>query len=208
MTEEQKGDAGFLYVLTNPAMPGMVKIGFTTQNIEERIRELSATPGVPVRFLCNFAAKVPSMREKERMLHQIFDPDRVNPKREFFRLDPERVILAIKMGPYTEVTPGKPEVTAEEEKAFEKAERIETQRLARFTFDSVGIPVGALLRFTRDQTVEAVVEPGNKVKYDGQIHSITGAAKLALKTDGAVRGPSYWMYKGKTLSEIREAAGL
>jgi hypothetical protein len=193
-------------------MPGLVKIGCTTQNVEERIRALSCETGVPVRFECYFAAEVPSMKEKEHRLHALFLEHRVNPNREFFRIDPERAVLAIKMGPYSEMTPGKPVVNPEEEKAFEKAENVESERLARFTFDSVHIPVGATLEFTRKESITASVEPNNKVKYGGQVLSIAGAAKLALKEVGkdwpTVQGSLYWMYNGKTLSEIREAAGV
>jgi len=205
-------NAGKLYVLTNPAMRGLVKIGSTKGSINRRLSALSSKSGVPFRFECYFAAEVPLMEEKERILQRLFAKYRVNPKREFFRVDPERVVDAITMGPYKEATPSKPNVNPEEEKAFQKAKKTEIQRLANFTFDSVGIPVGAKLRFTRNENVIATVEPGNHVRYKGHTHSITGAAKLALKKEGkycvAIRGPSYWTYKGKTLTEIHEAAGL
>ncbi len=49
---------GIVYLLTNPVMPGLVKIGMTTQeDIERRMRELYTT-GVPVPFECQFACKV------------------------------------------------------------------------------------------------------------------------------------------------------
>lgn len=201
-------DRGTLYVLTNPAMRGIVKIGFTTGSIDVRMRNLSSPPGVPVRFKCYFAAEVPSIQEKEKILHKLFDKYRVNPRREFFRVDPERVVLAIRMGDYKEVTPGKPVVNSDEEKAFEKAEKLVAKRLAKFTFDSVGIPVGALLKFTRDQFDTATVEPDNKVKYDGKVVSVSEAAKQALKKAGKnytnAQGPLYWLYNGKTLHELHE----
>jgi hypothetical protein len=201
-------DSGVLYILTNPAMRGLVKIGFTTKPVKKRLEELTRASGVPLPFECYFAAEVPSMSEKEKLLHKLFATNRANPKREFFRVDPERVILAIKMGPYVEVTPSKPALDPEEEKALAKAKNDEHKRLADFTFDSVGVPVGALLRFTRDQSVEATVAPNDQVKYDGQVISISKAAKLALKKVGKdwknVQGPMYWMYNGKTLHELHE----
>lgn len=49
---------GIVYLLTNPCMPGLVKIGMTTQeDIDKRMRELYTT-GVPVPFECQFACKV------------------------------------------------------------------------------------------------------------------------------------------------------
>ncbi len=49
---------GIVYLLTNPVMPGLVKIGMTTQeDIDKRMKELYTT-GVPVSFECQFACKV------------------------------------------------------------------------------------------------------------------------------------------------------
>ena len=43
---------GYVYLLTNEAMPGYVKIGFTERTVEERIEELSKPTGVPMPFDC------------------------------------------------------------------------------------------------------------------------------------------------------------
>ena len=49
---------GIVYLLTNPVMPGLVKIGMTAQeDINKRMKELYTT-GVPVPFECQFACKV------------------------------------------------------------------------------------------------------------------------------------------------------
>ena len=91
-------DSGILYVLTNPFMPGLVKVGCTTGSVEDRIYDLSSFTGVPVAFQCHFAARVTDMATKEKTLHQLFSDKRVNPKREFFEVAPEKVVLAIRMG--------------------------------------------------------------------------------------------------------------
>jgi hypothetical protein len=200
-------DSGILYVLTNPFMPALVKIGHTTGSVEDRIKELSQASGVPVAFKCHFAAEVNKMTAKERMLHRLFADKRTNPKREFFEVAPEKVVLAIKMGPHKEVTPGKPDLPTDEEDAFEKAEEAETRRRSRLQLRAIGIHPGAKLTFTRDKNTHATVVAGNKVKLDGQILSIAAAAKLALKKVGknwpTVQGSLYWKYKGNTLDEIR-----
>src|SRR6516225_8653453 len=41
---------GFIYVLSHPLMPNLVKIGFTTREAAERVAELNATTGVPGPF--------------------------------------------------------------------------------------------------------------------------------------------------------------
>jgi len=49
---------GIVYLLTNPVMPGVVKIGMTTrEDMDARMRELYST-GVPVPFECRFACRV------------------------------------------------------------------------------------------------------------------------------------------------------
>ena len=49
---------GIVYFLTKPVIPGLVKIGMTTQeDIDKRMKELYTT-GVPVPFECQFACKV------------------------------------------------------------------------------------------------------------------------------------------------------
>ena len=48
---------GIVYVLTNPAMPGMVKIWKTGREVEARLNDLYTT-GVPLPFECTYAARV------------------------------------------------------------------------------------------------------------------------------------------------------
>ena len=48
---------GLVYVLTNSAMPGLVKIGMTTRDsVDTRMKELYST-GVPVPFECPMHVK-------------------------------------------------------------------------------------------------------------------------------------------------------
>ena len=42
---------GFVYVLSHPLMPNLLKIGFTTRQVEERVAELSAATAVPGPFI-------------------------------------------------------------------------------------------------------------------------------------------------------------
>lgn len=51
-------EQGIVYVLTNPVMPGLVKIGKTSRDeVQTRLNELYST-GVPVPFDCASAARV------------------------------------------------------------------------------------------------------------------------------------------------------
>ena len=87
---------GIVYVLTNPAMLGMVKIGKTSRAMDARLNELYST-GVPLPFECAYAARVSDEGAVERAFHQAFGPYRVNPKREFFKIEPEQAIALLKL---------------------------------------------------------------------------------------------------------------
>ena len=96
---------GIVYVLTNPAMPGLVKIGRTSRgSVEARLGELYST-GVPVPFECVFAGKIQDEAKVERAFHTAFGPYRVNPKREFFQIEAEQAIAVLELMVVEEVTP-------------------------------------------------------------------------------------------------------
>ena len=93
-----------VYVLTNPAMLGLVKIGKTTQlEVEDRIKQLFST-GLPVPFDCAFACQVKDAAEVERALHMAFGDHRINPNREFFKIEAERVIAVLKLLKVEDIT--------------------------------------------------------------------------------------------------------
>lgn len=64
--------SNIIYVLINEAMPGLVKIGWTSGGVESRISQLSGGSGVPLPFECHFAAEVKDARILEKTLHQLF----------------------------------------------------------------------------------------------------------------------------------------
>ena len=84
--------AGFVYVLINEFMPGIVKIGSTERNIKERINELSSTTGVPMPFTLKHYLMCENPVEIECLIHENFSQYRVNDKREFFKIPYESVI--------------------------------------------------------------------------------------------------------------------
>jgi T5orf172 domain len=192
-----------VYVLTNEAMPGLVKIGLTNDSVEARLTQLSSHTGVPLAFECYFAAVVKDGARIEKTLHQLFAEARINPKREFFRLDPEKVVLAISIGEFKEITPGKAQVEPEEQEALEKVKA----RRPRIRLDAIGIKPGDVLSFTRDEAIQAIVAPDGKVVYEGELLSPSAAALKALHKRGyqtpAASGSEHWMFDGETLDERR-----
>lgn len=75
---------GYVYILTNPSMPGLVKIGKTTRDVEQRAIELYQT-GVPEPFEVSHYVYSPNCSELEDMTHKVMAKERVSSGREFFR---------------------------------------------------------------------------------------------------------------------------
>ena len=87
-----------VYVLTNPAMPGLVKIGMTDNyDVQRRMRDLYST-GVPLPFECVIAREIEDREavEIEKALHTAFGPNRINGSREFFQIEPEQVQVLLR----------------------------------------------------------------------------------------------------------------
>src|SRR3989344_495890 len=80
-----------IYILINEAMPGYVKIGRTSTNLEQKIRDLSASTSIPIPFTCFYACTVKDAQFVEHQLHDAFDNNRINPRREFFQIGAELI---------------------------------------------------------------------------------------------------------------------
>jgi T5orf172 domain len=68
---------GYIYVLTNPAMPGLVKIGHTT-DVQRRVKELSTATGVPSTFVVELFQLTADAAETEALIDTSLDV-RVSP---------------------------------------------------------------------------------------------------------------------------------
>lgn len=79
---------GYVYILTNEAMPGLVKIGMTTRSVEQRVHELNTT-GIPFPFDIYDSFVCPKCDEVEQEVHKALAECRVNDGREFFLCDPD-----------------------------------------------------------------------------------------------------------------------
>jgi hypothetical protein len=92
-------------ILTNPVMPGIVKIGKTNkEDVMDRVDDLFET-GVPAPFDCAYACEVRNNNHVEKELHAHFAKYRVSPRREFFWLKTRTAIKALKAYEITDVTP-------------------------------------------------------------------------------------------------------
>jgi hypothetical protein len=97
--------AEIVYVLSNPAMPGLHKIGMTDkEDLTARMKELYTT-GVPLPFDCVYACIVEDNAKVEKAMHAKFAKQRVNPRREFFKLKASQTVKAVKQFELTDITP-------------------------------------------------------------------------------------------------------
>ncbi len=192
-----------VYVLTNPAMPGFVKIGKTLiEDINQRLGQLYTT-GVPFPFELAFACKVPNADEVERALHRAFAPNRANPRREFFNIEPDQAIAILKLlhveDATAEIESMQTAIPAEEVEAGKQYKA----RRPNLNFKEMGIATGSLLHFTEsDATV--MVSSERKVRLGDDELSLTAATRQLLGLDYSVAPGPYWTYEGKSLRVIYE----
>jgi hypothetical protein len=77
--------SGFVYVLTNPAMPDLIKIGSTIHSPDQRAQSLSSASGVPLPFQVAMYAKFDDCIAVERWIHSRMSGFRLSGRREFFQ---------------------------------------------------------------------------------------------------------------------------
>ena len=77
---------GCVYILRNPAMPGLIKIGYTTRTAEARANELyEGALGVPKPFVVVHTNDCEEPQELEATVHKRLAEYRINNNREFFK---------------------------------------------------------------------------------------------------------------------------
>jgi hypothetical protein len=95
--------AGYIYVLANSAMPGLVKIGKTTRLPSARAEELSGVTGVATPFIIVYEEFFDDCDSVEAFVHHKLSDGglRISENREFFRApvsDVIKVILSARSG--------------------------------------------------------------------------------------------------------------
>jgi len=185
-------------------MPNLVKIGKTAQDDPEtRVSQLYTT-GVPVPFDIEYACKVPNPTEVEAALHVAFAPNRINPRREFFEIEPEQAIAVLRViNNVEDVTDlfknDDGDIKQQEKNA---ADRLRIKRRPNLNFDEMGIPIGAEINSLRNDDYAIVVEP-KKVSYG--VHpaiSLSAATREMMGIDYNLAPAPYWEYEGRSLKEI------
>lgn len=84
---------GWVYVITNNSMPGLVKIGYSTKDPELRAKELANT-GAPHSYVVEYDVLVDEPRMVEQELHRSFSE--WHEDKEWFRCDVSQAIQEIR----------------------------------------------------------------------------------------------------------------
>lgn len=90
-------DGGYIYILINPSMEGLIKVGKTTKDPKERASELSKATGVPTPFIVAYQACVNNCSKAEMFVHIYLENKgyRVTSNREFFNAPLTEAVDAI-----------------------------------------------------------------------------------------------------------------
>lgn len=105
---------GWVYLLSNRAMPGLLKIGFSTKDPALRLDELNGT-GLPFPFVVEYDALVVDPREVERDVHLRLK--HCHEAKEFFRIELSEAVNALR----TVVTAQGKKIIAEQPTDFDSS---------------------------------------------------------------------------------------
>src|SRR5574344_748344 len=194
MQLEVQMSKGYIYIMTNPALKDMVKIGYAS-DVETRRKQLSTT-ALPYEYEV-YATYETSGNLEDKKLHKMIDnlnPDlRVSKNREFFVMSPEEAYELLESIATISGTIGKLKRT--------KVCETKKQRIKKppVNFAKCGIPVGAELVFVEDPSVVAIVVSDKKVQYKEEITSLS-AISDSIK-GYSTSGPQFFTYKGVTVSD-------
>jgi hypothetical protein len=197
---------GIVYLLTNPVMPGLVKIGMTTQeDIDKRMKELYTT-GVPVPFECQFACKVKKgdCAKIEKALHTAFAPQRINANREFFRIQVEQAKAILELFHHTDVTEEVSDEIQNDLTDDDKAASVKAQvHRPPLNFYEMGMQKGDVLIWKDDPSISVTIISERKISYEGEETSISAlSAQLKGYKSRHIAPGAHWLYKEKLLSDI------
>lgn len=188
---------GYIYIMTNPSLQNMVKIGYAT-DVETRRKQLSTT-ALPYDYEV-YATYETSGKLEDKKLHKLIDnlnPDlRVSKNREFFIMSAEEAYELLETIATISGTQDKLRKVKQTSSAM-----IQKTKKPAINFMKCGIPLGAELVFIEDASVRVIVESDRKVLYNNEITSLSAVAGK-FKGVKAIAGPSYFTYNGKLITEI------
>lgn len=210
---------GVIYILTNPAFPEYVKIGYAN-NLEQRMRDLNQSEALPFAFRV-YAIYEVCERLTDKKLHELIDT--LNPdlrtvenfdgkerKREFYAMSKEDAYTLLECiakisGTESRLKRMKP--TGHEVLDEQIAQEIEeSSRRSPLKFSMCGLKPGDFVTFKNDKSIKVKIADDRHLEYNGEIMSCTTLARklLGLSDDAVIPGTDYFMYDGLILPDLRK----
>lgn len=214
--------AGVIYILTNPSFPDYVKIGYA-DNVEDRLAQLNRSECIPFSFRVYATYEVES-RLSDKKIHSIID--KLNPDlrsietvkgktrvREFYAMPPEDAYEILEAIAEIHGFEGRlkkiamDEMEKKEKQTAEAVHKDSIQRAANFQFSMCGLKPGDRIEYFDNPAITVEVADDKHVIYNGQVMSLTAAAKMISGIKHNIAGPAYFKYNGEWLNTIRHRNG-
>lgn len=188
-------NVGYIYILTNQSFKdNCMKIGYST-NVEKRVKELSGT-GLPYDYEIYATYEVPASPSADKSLHnliQLLNPSlRIAKNREFFDINPNVAASLLKDMAIIHNREDKFKLYKDED--VEKDESYKRGEI--FSFAKCQIPIGSMITYIDDDSIEAKVIDDRKIEYEGEILYMSTLAKRLLGKSYGVCGPAFFKYNG------------
>jgi hypothetical protein len=85
----------FVYILSKPSNPNMVKIGWTTFQPEKRLREINSATGIIEEWDLAWFLECADGRDLEQKVHEYLDEFRIRDNREGFSISVSQAVATI-----------------------------------------------------------------------------------------------------------------
>ena len=161
---------GYIYIMTNPALKDMVKIGFAT-NVEQRRKQLSTT-ALSYDYEV-YATYETSGHIEDKKLHKLIDqlnPDlRVSRGTEFFVMSPEDAYELLEAIATISGTASK----LKRKTTTKDRETKQTIKNPPIDFYKCGLKDGDELVYTEDPSIKVTIAGNRKVLYNDQLTSLS-----------------------------------
>ncbi len=177
---------GWVYVISNRAMPGLVKVGFSTKDPELRASDLNHT-GSPHPYLVEYELLIEEPRNIEQRVHS--ELSHVKEAKEWFRCTAEQAVATIKAvaGPlgmhetYKRVERAKAEEI--QSALMQEREIARTREAAAKDLENIIVSEESLLRNHWEQRIKLIFPPSSFLAYwlGGAILCLIGIALLSPK---------------------------
>ena len=191
---------GIVYLLTNPAIPRMIKINRTGRDVTARLADLYPT-GVPLPFECVHTAKVKDQNEIEAALNLAFGPYRINPKREFFNTEPEQAITLLKLIKLNDVAPViQKEAESVDIEAKASTEKFKKKRRPTLNYFEMGLKEDDCLKSVKNNEICTFLN-GRQVTYEREPWYLSNLTKKLLDRTGPMDVSPYRYFNGKNLKD-------